>query len=144
MPDPIIVDIYCQTEGRTLEDQADMEKQEKLSEAYCQEHDLTVGMVNQDSTSAWHYGNRFGLTRMRQRYREGKIRGIVMTDIRKLSRSLLHQAILLQEMETIFVTLYLVQEPLEVTLEGKVVRLLVALLNQVEEEKHRESVTDRS
>ena len=144
MPEPIIVDIYCQTEGRTLEDQADMEKQEKLCEVYCQEHDLTVGMVNQDSTSAWHYGNRFGLNRMRQRYREGKIRGIVITDIRKLSLSLLHQAILLQEMETIFVTLYLVQEPLEVTLEGKVVRLLVALMNQVEEEKHSESVTDRS
>ena len=79
-----------------------------------------------------------------QRYREGKIRGIVMTDIRKLSRSLLHQAILLQEMELLFVTLYLVQEPLEVTLEGKAVRLLVALMNQVEEEKHRESVADRA
>ena len=113
MPEPIVVDIYCQTEGRTLEDQANMEKQGKLCEAYCQEHGLTVGMVNQDSTSAWHYGNRFALTRMRQRIQSGDIQSVVVTTVDRLSQNHEHLITFMAEMGQHNVTLFTTEVKLE-------------------------------
>ena len=52
---------------------------------------------------------------MRERYREGKIQGVVIRTLDRLSRSQTHIAILMEEMEHYYTTLYSIKEVIDDT-----------------------------
>jgi site-specific DNA recombinase len=137
---PIIVDIYCRVSTDPQEDNTSLDEQETVSRQYCTEHNLIVGMVHREVFSGYQYREREKLELMRQRYREGKIQGIVIRTLDRLSRSQVHNAILMDEMEHHTTSLYCVKENIDDTSMGKFVRMVLAFVAEME----REKIMDRS
>jgi DNA invertase Pin-like site-specific DNA recombinase len=96
-----IVDIYCRvaTAGSNSNPNMDLEEQEAACRAYCEERGLLVGMVHSEVASGAIYRDREQLSVLRRRYRTDKTQGVVITSIDRLSRSSVHQVILLEEMK---------------------------------------------
>jgi DNA invertase Pin-like site-specific DNA recombinase len=105
-----IVDIYCRTADGGPEAQSKLDTQEAVCRAYCEEHDLTVGLVHAESASGATFGDREQLRLLRNRYCDRLIQGVVMTDLHRLSRSHVDLAHLINEMRTAEVTLYYVND----------------------------------
>jgi site-specific DNA recombinase len=76
-------------------------------------------------------------------YREGSIRGIVIYSLDRLSRSPVHLAILLQEMEQYHVTLYVAHEKFDETTMGKFLLMLLVFLADMEREKALDSLLNK-
>lgn len=72
---------------------------------------------------------------MRQRYREGKIQGVVIRTLDRLSRSQVHNAILMEEMEHHKVALFCIKENIDDTPMGKFIRMVLAFVAEMEREK---------
>src|SRR5207302_9417732 len=98
MPEITIADIYCRTATSSPEDDARLKEQEQICREYCEAQGLTVGLVNYDSLSVLQLRERVALNRMRSRYLDGTIQGVVVTSLDRLSRSSVHLAILVNEM----------------------------------------------
>jgi site-specific DNA recombinase len=110
-----IVDLYCRVSGDEQEDNTSLDEQEASGREYCREHGLTVGLVHREVYSGYYYRERKKLEAMRQRYRDGKIQGVVIRTLDRLSRSQTHVAILMEEMEHYGVTLHSVKEVIDDT-----------------------------
>lgn len=132
---PIIVDIYCRTATSSQQDSTRLEEQEQICREYCVAQGLTVGLVNYDSLSGLQFRERMALNRMRNRYHDGTIQGVVVTILDRLSRSNIHLAILLNEMELHNTALHIVQGPLEKTVQGRYLLALSSFITEVEREK---------
>ncbi len=132
---PIIVDIYCRTATSSEEDDARLEEQEQICREYCAVQGLTVGMVHRESISGLLFRERQALNRVRDRYLDGTIQGVVVTSLDRLSRSNIHLAILLNEMELHNIALHIVQGSLEKTVQGRYLLALSSFITEVEREK---------
>ena len=72
---------------------------------------------------------------MRERYRDGKIQGVVIRTLDRLSRSQVHNAILMEEMEHHKITLHCVKEAIDDTPMGKFTRMILSFVAEMEREK---------
>lgn len=131
----IVVDIYCRVSTDPQEDNTSLDEQEAAGRAYCAEHGYIVGMVHRETFSGYEYRERKKLSLMRERYRDGKIQGVVIRTLDRLSRSQTHIAILMEEMEHFGVTLYSVKEVIDDTPMGKFARMVLAFVAEMEREK---------
>jgi DNA invertase Pin-like site-specific DNA recombinase len=89
---------------------------------------LTVGEVYREELSGRLFRERQALNHMRSRYLNGTIQGIVVTSLDRLSRSLLHLVMLVNEMEERQIALHVVQDRLEDSVQGKWLLALSAFL----------------
>ena len=135
-----VVDIYCRVSTDVQEDNTSLEQQEEDSRVYCRDYGLTVGMVYHEVWSGYQYREREKLATMRGRYRDGKIQGVVICTLDRLSRSQVHNAIIMEEMEHYKVTLYCVKEAIDDTPMGKFTCLILSFVAEME----RERFMDRS
>src|SRR5437660_4711677 len=124
----IVVDIYCRISTDGQEDNTSLEEQEAAGRAYCREHGLIVGMVHKEIWTGYQYRERKKLTLMRERYRDGKIQGVVIRTLDRLSRSQTHIAILMEEMEHFGIELHSVKEVIDDTPMGKFPRMVLAFV----------------
>ena len=92
-------------------------------------------MVHREVFSGFSYREREDLSVMRQRYREGKIQGVVIRTLDRLSRSQVHNAILMEEMEHHSIALYCVKENIDDSPMGKFIRMVLAFVAEMEREK---------
>jgi site-specific DNA recombinase len=134
----IVVDIYCRVSTDPQEDNTSLDEQEAAGRAYCREHGYVVGMVHREVFSGNVYRERKKLSLMRERYQKGIVQGVVFRTYDRLARRVVHQAILLDEMEHLGVGIYCVKEKLDDTPEGKLTRAFLSLLAEWEWEKIRE------
>ncbi len=137
----IVVDIYCRVSTDPQEDNTSLDEQEATGREYCREHGYIVGMVHREVFSGYHYRERQKLNLVRQRYREGKIRGVVIRTLDRLSRSQVHNAILMEEMEHHNVALYCIKENIDDTPMGKFIRMVLAFVAEMEREKIMDRTT---
>ena len=135
MPANHIVDIYCRVSTDEQENNTSLDEQEACGRAYCRDNGLTVGMVHRETFTGYQYRERQKLELMRERYREGKIQGVVIRTLDRLSRSQVHNAILMEEMEHYKVALFCVKENIDDTPMGKFVRMVLAFVAEMEREK---------
>src|SRR5579864_6724868 len=122
----IIVDIYCRVSTDDQENNTSLEGQEAEAREYCKEHGFIIGMVHKEVFTGFKYRERKKLSEMRGRYREGKIQGVVVRTLDRLSRAQAHVSILLEEMDYHGVTLYSVKEVIDNTPMGKFSRMVLA------------------
>jgi site-specific DNA recombinase len=130
-----IVDLYCRVSTDPQDDGTSMDEQERAGREYCEQHGLIVGMVHRETFTGYQYRERKKLSLMRDRYRDGKIQGVVIRTLDRLSRSQTHVAILMEEMEHYGVTLYSVKEVIDDTPMGKFARMVLAFVAEMEREK---------
>jgi len=130
-----IVDLYCRVSGDPQEDNSSLDEQERAGREYCREHGLIIGIVYREVYSGYYYRERRKLEAMRQRYRDGKIQGVVIRTLDRISRSQTHVAILMEEMEHYGVTLHSVKEVIDDTPMGKFARMVLAFVAEMEREK---------
>jgi site-specific DNA recombinase len=135
MPGTHIVDIYCRVSTDPQEDNTSLDEQEAAGRAFCRDNGFIPGMVHREVFSGYQYREREKLELMRRRYREGKIQGVVVRTLDRLSRSQVHNAILMEEMEHHGVTLHSVKEVIDDTPMGKFVRMILAFVAEMEREK---------
>ena len=131
----IVVDLYCRVSTDPQEDNTSLDEQEAAGRAYCREHSLTVGLVHREVWSGYQYRERGKLGLVRERYRDGKIQGVVIRTLDRLSRSQVHNAILMEEMEHHKVTLHCVKEAIDDTPMGKFTRMILSFVAEMEREK---------
>jgi site-specific DNA recombinase len=130
-----IVDIYCRVSTDIQEDNTSLDQQEADGRAYCRANGLVVGLVHREVWSGYQYREREKLALIRERYRDGKIQGVVIRTLDRLSRSQVHNAILMEEMEHHKITLYCVKEAIDDTPMGKFTRMILAFVAEMEREK---------
>lgn len=138
----ITVDIYTRVSTDPQDDNTSHEEQERSARAYCAEHGFTVGMVHRETWSGFVYRERKKLTLMRERYRDGKIQGVIVRTFDRLSRRQAHAAILLEEMDYHGVQFHCVTEP--VNTEDKAMEQFVRIVLAFFAEMEREKIMDRT
>lgn len=131
----IVTDIYCRISTDPQEENTSLDEQERCGREYCAANGLTVGLVHREIWSGYQYREREKLALMRERYREGKIQGVVFRTLDRLSRNQTHVAILFEECEHYGITLHCVKEKVDDTPMGKFVRMVLAFVAEVEREK---------
>jgi site-specific DNA recombinase len=92
-------------------------------------------MVHRETWSGYEYRERKKLSLMRERYRDGKIQGVVIRTLDRISRSQTHVAILFEEMEHYNVAIHCVKEQIDNTPMGKFARMVLAFVAEMEREK---------
>jgi DNA invertase Pin-like site-specific DNA recombinase len=128
------VDIYCRTARDGPDAQASLERQETACRAYCTANSLTVASVHHEVASGVTYQQREKLNLVRSRYHRGDIAGLVVSNLDRLSRSLVHLVILVSEMDDYGVVLHCANAPLEASLDGKLLRFMVDFFGDMERE----------
>ncbi len=136
-----VVDIYCRVSTDPQEDNSSLDEQEAVSRQFCRENGLIVGMVHREVFSGYQYREREKLDLMRSRYGDGLIQGVVIRTLDRLSRSQVHNAILMEEMEHHGVTLYCIKENIDDTPMGKFIRMVLAFVAEMEREKIMDRTT---
>ncbi len=131
----VVVDIYCRISTDPQEDGTSLDEQERCGREYCAAHGLTVGMVHREIFTGYQYRERKKLSLMRDRYRDGNIQGVIIRTLDRLSRSQVHNAILMEEMEHHKITLYCVKEAIDDTPMGKFTRMILSFVAEMEREK---------
>lgn len=87
-----------------------LEQQEKECRAYCEQHDLVVTDVFRDMGCGLDWQNRNAFPRMRKKYLNGEVSGVVVLNPGSISRNLEHLLLLTQEMAEHHITVYYVEE----------------------------------
>src|SRR5947209_3696359 len=136
-----VVDLYCRVSTDPQEDNTSLDEQEAVGREYCRVRGYIVGMVHREVWSGYQYREREKLGLMRERYREGHIQGVVIRTLDRLSRSQVHNAILMEEMEHHGGVLYCVKENIDDTSMGKFVRMVLAFVAEMEREKIMDRTT---
>lgn len=136
-----VVDIYCRVSTDPQEDNTSLDEQEATGRQFCIQNKLVVGMVHREVFSGFQYREREKLELLRQRYRDGKIQGIVIRTLDRLSRSQVHNAILMEEMEHHNTMLHCVKENIDASPMGKFIRMVLAFVAEMEREKIMDRVT---
>lgn len=132
-----VVDLYCRVSTDPQEDNTSLDEQEAAGRAYCLANGLVIGMIHRETFTGYKYRERKKLTLMRERYRDGKIQGVVVRTLDRLSRRQVHAAILMEEMEHYGIAFHCVMEPLhsEDKAMDQFVRMVLAFVAEVEREK---------
>ena len=116
-----VVDLYCRVSRDEQENNTSLDEQEACGREYCTEQGLIVGEVHREVYTGYKYRERKKLGRMRSRYRDGKIQGVVIRTLDRLSRHQTHIAVLLEEMEHHGITVHCVKEKIDTSPMGKFV-----------------------
>lgn len=135
-----VVDIYCRTATNDQDSRAKLEQQQAACRAFCEEYGLFIGKVHYEIASGNTYRDRERLDMLRIRYRSRRIRGIVVTDLNRLSRSLVHILVLLEEMERYGVLVYCLTSTVGHTFVGKSQQEIADLFAEVEREKAQDTL----
>jgi site-specific DNA recombinase len=130
-----VVDGYCRVSTDPQENNTSLEEQERCIREYCAENGLVLGMIHRETWTGYQYRERDKLGLMRERYRDGKIQGVVIRTLDRLSRSQVHNAILMEEMEHHKITLHCVKEAIDDTPMGKFTRMILSFVAEMEREK---------
>ena len=130
-----VVDLYCRVSTDPQEDNTSLDEQEACGREYCRANGLIIGMVHREVFSGYQYRERDELSLMRSRYQNGKIQGVICRTLDRLSRSQVHNAILMEEMEHYGVVLHCVKESIDDTPMGKFIRMVLAFVAEMEREK---------
>lgn len=130
-----VIDIYCRVSTDDQEDNTSLEEQERCCREYCRENGLIVGEVWHETKSGALLRERVKFGKMRKRYIEGKIQGIVFRTVDRWSRKQEHIAILLEESSHHNVQLHCVKEKIEDTAMGKFALMVLAFFAEMEREK---------
>ncbi len=125
----------CRVSTDPQEDNTSFDEQEAACREYCNAHGFIVGEVWRETHTGMEYRERLKLEKMRKRYRERKIKGVVFRTYDRLGRKEVHLGILLEEMEHYGVEIHCTNEKLDDTLLGKVTRMLLGLVAEMEWEK---------
>lgn len=131
----IVVDGYCRVSTDLQEDNTSLDEQEQTIRQYCTENGLIVGLIHREVWTGYQYREREKLGLVRERYRDSKIQGVVIRTLDRLSRSQVHNAILMEEMEHHKVTLHCVKEVIDDTPMGKFTRMILSFVAEMEREK---------
>ena len=133
----IIVDGYCRISTDPQEDGTSLDEQERCIREYCAEHGFIIGMIHRETWTGYEYRERKKLSLMRERYRDGKIQGVVVRTLDRMSRKQVHYAVLMDEMEYYGVQYHCVKEPVnqEDTKMAQFVQLILAFVAEMEREK---------
>jgi site-specific DNA recombinase len=131
----IIVDGYTRVSTDPQEQNTSFDEQEACIREYCAENGLTLGMIHRETWTGYEYRERKKLSLMRERYREGKIQGVVIRTLDRLSGSQTHVAILFEECEHHGVAVHCVKEQIDNTPMGKFARMVLAFIGEMEREK---------
>lgn len=133
----IVVDIYCRVSTDPQEDNTSFDEQERSAREYCREHHLIVGMVHKETFTGFKYRERKKLGLMRERYTSGKIQGVVVRTLDRLSRRQVHAGVLMEEMEHHGVAFHCVMEPVhsEDKAMDQFIRMVLAFVAEMEREK---------
>lgn len=131
----IVIDLYCRISTDEQDDNTSLDEQERAGRAYCAERGYIVGQVHREIWTGYQYRERKKLNLMRDRYRDGKIQGIVFRTLDRLSRNQTHVAILFEECEHYGVQLHCVKEQIDNTTMGKFARMVLAFVAEMEREK---------
>jgi DNA invertase Pin-like site-specific DNA recombinase len=124
---PTVVDIYCRSTTTEQGYAARLAAQEADCRAYCETRGFAIGMVHHEVASGDTYHTREQLTLMRRRYRQGAIRGVIITDLYRLSRTLSHIIILVHEMQRYNTFLHCVRDDLDDTPMGEFIELVMVI-----------------
>lgn len=136
------VDIYCRVSTDPQEDNTSFDEQERCARQFCREQGFVVGLVHCEVWSGYQYRERQKLSLMRDRYREGKIQGVVVRTFDRLSRRQAHAAILMEEMEYHNVAFHCIMDP--VNKEDKAMEQFVRMILAFVAEMEREKIMDRT
>ena len=133
----IIVDGYCRVSTDPQENNTSFGEQERIIRAYCADHGYTVGMIHREKFTGFLYRERPKLSLMRERYATGKIQGVIVHSLDRLSRNHVHYAVLMDELEHYKVLYECVTEPVnhEDREMGAFVQMVRAFFAQMEREK---------
>jgi len=124
-----VVDIYCRSAAW---DDNTLEAQEAACRKLAEQMGLTVGNVYAEIAPGSTL-ERQQLTLLRKRYLAGEIRDVIIQNPERLSRSAVHQAILMSEMDEHDIHPHCVDVKVDHTL--KILRELLHLMADVEREK---------
>jgi DNA invertase Pin-like site-specific DNA recombinase len=128
-----VVDIYCRTACLEQGDTTPLDQQEAACRAYCDQHGLSIGLILREVVSGYTYREREGLTHLRHRYRAGETQGVVVANLDRLSRSQVHRAALMEEMDASGASLHVVRDPLDDSPMGKFIRAILTYAAEVEQ-----------
>ncbi len=137
----IVVDGYCRVSTDPQEDNTSLDEQEAAIRAYCEANGLILGQVHRETFTGYNYRERKKLELMRERYRDGKIQGVVVRTLDRLSRRQVHAAILMEEMEHYDIAFHCVMEP--VNSEDKAMDQFIRSVLAFVAEMEREKIMDR-
>jgi DNA invertase Pin-like site-specific DNA recombinase len=130
----LFIDIYCRTAVGSPDAKDTLERQEATCRVYCEANGLTVAAVHHEIAAGITYQQREKLNLVRRRYYRGEIEGLVVSDLDRLSRSLVHLTILIGEFDDYGVTLHCAWEPLDSTVQGRIARLMTEFIAEVARE----------
>lgn len=119
-----VVDIYCRTATSNSDTFEKLKQQETACRDYCTLREQSIGFVHFEVAGGYTYQNRELLQLLRERYCDGTIQGVVITNFDRLMRNHAHLAVLISEMEAHCVTLHCVRECFDDSVTGKLVRLV--------------------
>jgi DNA invertase Pin-like site-specific DNA recombinase len=135
IPQKKVVDIYCRVSTDEQENNTSLEGQEVEARQFCNDNNLIIGEIHHEIFTGYKYRERKKLDSIRHRYRDGKIQGVVVRTLDRLSRAQSHVAILIEEMEHHNITLYSVKEVIDETPMGKFARMVLSFVAEMEREK---------
>lgn len=120
------------------DDGTSLSSQASSCRKYASDNKLDVVDVVEDVYSGAYLHERPGLTRLREGVRSGYYKVVIVHAADRLSRSIAHLMILLDECERYGAELRFVTEPLDATPEGKLLQSVKGYVAEVEREKIRE------
>ena len=130
-----VVDLYCRVSTDPQEDNTSLDEQEAVGRAYCEPNGLIIGIVYREVFRATTTVNATCSILCDNVTGTGKIQGVVIRTLDRLSRAQTHVAILMEEMEHHGVVLYSVKEAIDDTPMGKFIRMVLAFVAEMEREK---------
>lgn len=137
-----IVDIYCRVSTDPQEDNTSLDEQEAICRQFCREKGWGIGEVHREIFSGFMYRERPKLSRMRDRYREGKVQAVVVRTLDRLSRKQVHAGIIMEEMEHYHVSFDCVTEPINT--EDRAMAHFIRMVFAFVAEMEREKIMDRT
>ncbi len=119
-----VCDIYCRIATSDEETLTKLEQQEISCRNYCTKQGLAIGLIHFEVAGGYTDQHRELLQLLRERYCDGTIQGVVVTNFDRLSHNHTQLATLISEMEAHSVTLHRVRESLEDSATGYIVRFI--------------------
>lgn len=131
--------IYCRVSTAVQEDDGtSLETQEMEGRKYCVENGYRVVEVLREVHTGTELDERPEMSKLRAMVRAGQVDVIVVWTFDRLARNMVHQGVILYELDKAGVTVESVRENLDDTLEGRLLRQVVAYMAEKEHQRIKE------